>query len=214
MVAQQRHPGSGFTAQELWESKLGAGVIGLLTNANNMLLQRSTAEWGRGAQGLQGQYRQPMTRPAIRRWHAWLFGFQGTTSHGNAEDENSAVWHAAAKAARHIQHTGAENASLVCVLEAYRTYAVMTVHPLHLCKPALCLSTNLIMCCCLQGTSLCKTDRLAGRGAATVPAGALDEGQDRLPCLTTCTWLLLCSHCKYDERWLSGRHTAQQKTGP
>lgn len=70
MVAQQREPGTGFTAQELWESKLGAGVIGLLTNANNMLLQRSTAEWGRGAQGLQGQYRQPMTRPAIRRWQA------------------------------------------------------------------------------------------------------------------------------------------------
>jgi hypothetical protein len=49
MVAQQRDTQQGFTAQELWESKLGAGVIGLLTNANNMLLQRSTAEWGRGA---------------------------------------------------------------------------------------------------------------------------------------------------------------------
>lgn len=48
MVARQRQPGSGFTAQEMWECKLGAGVIGLLTNANNMLLQRSTAEWGRG----------------------------------------------------------------------------------------------------------------------------------------------------------------------
>lgn len=149
MVAQQREPGTGFTAQELWESKLGAGVIGLLTNANNMLLQRSTAEWGRGAQGLQGQYRQPMTRPAIRRWHAWLFGFQGTNSHGNAEDENSAVWHAAAKAARHIQRTGAENASLVCVLEAYPTYAVMRVHPLHLCKPALvCPPTSLCGAAC------------------------------------------------------------------
>lgn len=48
MVAKQRDPATGFTAQELWDSKLGAGVIGLLTNANNMLLQRSTAEWGRG----------------------------------------------------------------------------------------------------------------------------------------------------------------------
>jgi hypothetical protein len=48
MVSRQREPASGFTAQEMWECKLGAGVIGLLTNANNMLLQRSTAEWGRG----------------------------------------------------------------------------------------------------------------------------------------------------------------------
>lgn len=48
MVARQRHPAKGFSAQEMWDSKLGAGVIGLLTNANNMLLQRSTAEWGRG----------------------------------------------------------------------------------------------------------------------------------------------------------------------
>jgi hypothetical protein len=48
MVSRQRAPAQGFTAQEMWESKLGAGVIGLLTNANNMLLQRSTAEWGRG----------------------------------------------------------------------------------------------------------------------------------------------------------------------
>eukprot|EP00775_Hariotina_reticulata_P004080 gene4080-4327_t len=38
----------GFTAGELWRSQLGAGVLGLLTNHNNMLLQRSTAEWGRG----------------------------------------------------------------------------------------------------------------------------------------------------------------------
>lgn len=48
MVSRQRHPAKGFSAQEMWDSKLGAGVIGLLTNANNMLLQRSTAEWGRG----------------------------------------------------------------------------------------------------------------------------------------------------------------------
>lgn len=48
MVPKQGNPAEGFTAKELWESKLGAGVIGLLTNANNMLLQRSTAEWGRG----------------------------------------------------------------------------------------------------------------------------------------------------------------------
>jgi hypothetical protein len=48
MVAGQRQPDRGFTAKELWDCKLGAGVIGLLTNANNMLLQRSTAEWGRG----------------------------------------------------------------------------------------------------------------------------------------------------------------------
>jgi len=39
----------GFTAGELWRSQLGAGVLGLLTNHNNMLLQRSTAEWGRGS---------------------------------------------------------------------------------------------------------------------------------------------------------------------
>lgn len=38
----------GFTCMELWKSKLGAGVIGLLTNHNNMLLQRTTAEWGKG----------------------------------------------------------------------------------------------------------------------------------------------------------------------
>jgi len=37
----------GFTAEELWRSQLGAGVLGLLIN-HNMLLQRSTAEWGRG----------------------------------------------------------------------------------------------------------------------------------------------------------------------
>lgn len=48
MVSLQRDPTQGFTAPEMWDSKLGAGVIGLLTNANNMLLQRSTAEWGRG----------------------------------------------------------------------------------------------------------------------------------------------------------------------
>lgn len=54
MVSQQRNPADGFTAQELWDSKLGAGVIGLLTNANNMLLQRSTAEWGRGKAGCSG----------------------------------------------------------------------------------------------------------------------------------------------------------------
>ncbi len=40
--------GRGFTCGELWRCKLGAGVVGLLTNHNNMLLQRSTAEWGRG----------------------------------------------------------------------------------------------------------------------------------------------------------------------
>jgi hypothetical protein len=34
--------------QELWKCKLGAGVLGLLLNHNNMLLHRTTAEWGRG----------------------------------------------------------------------------------------------------------------------------------------------------------------------
>ncbi|KAF8072685.1 NADP-dependent 3-hydroxy acid dehydrogenase [Scenedesmus sp. PABB004] len=43
-------PAAGFTAAELWASKLGAGVLGLLTNHRNMLLQRSTAEWSRGAE--------------------------------------------------------------------------------------------------------------------------------------------------------------------
>ncbi|GLC59488.1 hypothetical protein PLESTB_001492700 [Pleodorina starrii] len=38
----------GFTSAELWRCKLGAGVIGLLLNHNNMLLHRTTAEWGRG----------------------------------------------------------------------------------------------------------------------------------------------------------------------
>lgn len=48
MVQQQLRPDLGFTFNELWGSRLGAGVIGLLTNHNKMLLQRSTAEWGRG----------------------------------------------------------------------------------------------------------------------------------------------------------------------
>lgn len=48
MVKQQKDPQRGFTCAELRASKLGAGVLGLLTNHNNMLLQRSTAEWGRG----------------------------------------------------------------------------------------------------------------------------------------------------------------------
>jgi hypothetical protein len=48
MVEQQQHPQQGFTCAELRASKLGSGVLGLLTNHNNMLLQRSTAEWGRG----------------------------------------------------------------------------------------------------------------------------------------------------------------------
>jgi hypothetical protein len=48
MVEQQQQPQRGFTCAELRASKLGPGVLGLLTNHNNMLLQRSTAEWGRG----------------------------------------------------------------------------------------------------------------------------------------------------------------------
>ena len=48
MVGAAAPPRAGFTASELWHSKLGAGVLGLLMNHNNMLLQRSTAEWGRG----------------------------------------------------------------------------------------------------------------------------------------------------------------------
>jgi hypothetical protein len=38
----------GFTGLQLRASKLGAGVVGLLTNHGNMLLQRTTSEWGRG----------------------------------------------------------------------------------------------------------------------------------------------------------------------
>ena len=38
----------GFTAADLRRSGLAAGVLGLLVNHNNMLLTRSTAEWGRG----------------------------------------------------------------------------------------------------------------------------------------------------------------------
>lgn len=48
MVGQPQQPALGFTCAELRASKLGSGVLGLLTNHNNMLLQRSTAEWGRG----------------------------------------------------------------------------------------------------------------------------------------------------------------------
>lgn len=43
------HAGRGFTAAELWGSKLGGGVLGLLTNHANMTLSRTTAEWGRGS---------------------------------------------------------------------------------------------------------------------------------------------------------------------
>jgi len=38
----------GIRLADLRRTKLAQGVIGLLTNHNNMLLQRSTAEWGRG----------------------------------------------------------------------------------------------------------------------------------------------------------------------
>jgi hypothetical protein len=38
----------GFTSMQLRRSKLAPGVIGLLVNHGNMLLQRTTAEWGRG----------------------------------------------------------------------------------------------------------------------------------------------------------------------
>ena len=38
----------GIRLADLRRTKLAQGVIGLLTNYNNMLLQRSTAEWGRG----------------------------------------------------------------------------------------------------------------------------------------------------------------------
>ena len=47
------HPtAQGFTCSDLWRSKLGAGVLGLMLNHDNMLLQRTTAEWGRGAYAL------------------------------------------------------------------------------------------------------------------------------------------------------------------
>jgi len=38
----------GIRLADLRRTKLAQGVVGLLTNHNNMLLQRSTAEWGRG----------------------------------------------------------------------------------------------------------------------------------------------------------------------
>lgn len=38
----------GFSCSELRKCRLGAGVIGILTNHNNMLLHRTTAEWGHG----------------------------------------------------------------------------------------------------------------------------------------------------------------------
>ncbi|GIL80852.1 hypothetical protein Vretimale_9435 [Volvox reticuliferus] len=47
-MTQPANKRRGFTSAELWKCKLGAGVIGLLLNHNNMLLHRTTAEWGRG----------------------------------------------------------------------------------------------------------------------------------------------------------------------
>lgn len=41
----------GFTLSELRKSKLSTGIIGILTNHNNMLLRRSTSEWSRGNRG-------------------------------------------------------------------------------------------------------------------------------------------------------------------
>lgn len=38
----------GFTCGDLRRCRLAPGVIGVLTNHNNMLLHRTTAEWGRG----------------------------------------------------------------------------------------------------------------------------------------------------------------------
>ncbi|GLI60685.1 hypothetical protein VaNZ11_002887 [Volvox africanus] len=47
-MTQPANKHRGFTSTELWKCKLGGGVIGLLLNHNNMLLHRTTAEWGRG----------------------------------------------------------------------------------------------------------------------------------------------------------------------
>lgn len=47
-MTQPAKPRVGFTAADLWRCKLGAGALGLLLNHNNMLLHRTTAEWGRG----------------------------------------------------------------------------------------------------------------------------------------------------------------------
>ncbi|KAG2448590.1 hypothetical protein HYH02_006481 [Chlamydomonas schloesseri] len=47
-MTQPAKPRRGFTSSDLWKCKLGAGAIGLLMNHNNMLLHRTTAEWGRG----------------------------------------------------------------------------------------------------------------------------------------------------------------------
>lgn len=78
MVAQQHNPADGFTAQELWDSKLGAGVIGLLTNANNMLLQRSTAEWGRGEAGWHPGYTSDLIASVDLAMHRTHDGYQPT----------------------------------------------------------------------------------------------------------------------------------------
>ena len=47
-MVEPADPRRGFTFAELRRSQLGHGVIGLLTNHNSMLLQRTTAEWQRG----------------------------------------------------------------------------------------------------------------------------------------------------------------------
>lgn len=39
------HPEFGFTLRQLKESQLGSGVVGLLLNHNDMLFQRTTAEF-------------------------------------------------------------------------------------------------------------------------------------------------------------------------
>lgn len=59
-MVKPQQPRLGLTCAELRKCKLGPGVVGLVTNHNNMLLQRTTAEWGRcvwgNALGQDGRY--------------------------------------------------------------------------------------------------------------------------------------------------------------
>jgi hypothetical protein len=49
-VLDMTHPINkmGISPTDLWKCGLGAGVLGLIINHNDMLLHRTTAEWGRG----------------------------------------------------------------------------------------------------------------------------------------------------------------------
>lgn len=47
-MVRPKDPSRGFSLSELRKSKLSAGIIGILTNHNHMLLRRSTSEWATG----------------------------------------------------------------------------------------------------------------------------------------------------------------------